>query len=377
MGLLSFLATAALYLLGQSVLISSSFYPCPQPPAVEGEHVMSLSEAYSPNLQYAQGWYYIVGGGCEAGFGTHGLDCSSPFAFQIITYMYNVSQTGVNKIISPAEIAVTDNSGHYSWTQVGNPVEFPDPNNPFDLKFTDPSANVSASFENIGHLPAGTRSSSYIVSASTPNVTLNLYLLSLSPTMWQGNGGYSGSPNTSTCTGYYYVSMPQLFTLGTVVYNNRKFLISGESWLDHEWGGVLVGSGGTGAGAGKNGWVWLGLRFGSTNIMMIILRKNNVYLVGQSTTLDVQLRDGTMLHGQVTGLKVLSNWTSPSSGVTFPNHLFLNTTFPGYEHLTIIPVFQNQEVGSGKNHYWEGFVSAYADTEIGEGYLELTGYQAN
>jgi predicted secreted hydrolase len=372
MGLFSVLATAALFLLAQT---SASFYPCPQPPA-ENEHVMSLREAYSPHLEYPQGWYYLVGGACEVGFGTYGVDCESPFAYQIITYMYNISQTGTNQVIFPGEIAVTDKTGHYSWTGDALSVEFPDPEtNPFNLNFQAPN-NVSIKFENVGFLPAGTKDSSYLITASTPNATLELYLFSLSSTMWQGNGGYAGSPNSSSCTGYYYVSMPQLLTLGTVTFNGRKFLISGETWLDHEWGGVLVGSNSGSSGPGTSGWVWMGLRFGSTSIMLIILRQNNVYLVGQSSLLDVQYGNGTMAYGKVTSLEVLSTWTSPATNVIFPNNLFVNTTVPGYEHLTISPVFQNQEVGTGKNHYWEGYVTVESDSGTGEGYLELTGYQS-
>jgi len=357
---------STLLIIGQ---VAASFYPCPSPPA-ENQKVMSLSEAYSTHLQYPQGWYFATGTLCEIGTDFPETGCDSPVGYQLTTSMYNLSQIGSNAIVSPSTIALTDNSGRYQWTNQGT-TSFPKTVNHFDLDFDAPSYSASISYKNVGFLPAGTLESSYIFSASTSNVSINLFLISLSPTMWQGTGGYTGFPNSTTCTGFYYVSMPQLYTFGTVTLNGQTKFVSGETWFDHQWGGALPGSG---TGGKKSGWDWLGLRFGSLSMLVLVLRQNGVYLIGDDSMVDVQHENGNMEYGKVLTIEVLDTWTS-SIGVTYPVYLSINTTVPGFEQLLTFPVFLDQEVGSGKSHYWEGFVQVEATSRSGNGYLELTGFQ--
>lgn len=351
--------------------VSAFSYPCPSPPP-DGQNAMSLADAFRFQLQYPQNWYYVTGTLCEVESFLN-LDCKSPLGYQLTTYGYNLSGAGVQGIVSPSLVAVSDNSVHYSWTGRGNPVSFPTPSNPFNVQFSAPASGVSINYTNVGPLPAGTFGSSYVFTAITPNVTLNLYLVSSTRAMWQGTGGYTGFPNSTACTGFYYTSMPQLYTFGNVVINGKNKLVYGTSWFDHEAGGALPGSGGSGA--GKTGWVWMGLRFGEASMMAIIPRQNNVYLVGDDTTLNIQYGSLFSDSGKVTAFDVLSTWTSPE-GIVFPVNVAVNTTIVGLEYLVLTPVFLNQEVGSGANHYWEGYVTVEAPLFSGEGYLELTGYQS-
>jgi predicted secreted hydrolase len=69
--------------------------------------------------------------------------------------------------------------------------------------------------------------------------------------------------------------------------------------------------------------------------------------------------------------KALRTWKSPRTGVEYPVEMQVND-------LVLKPLMDDQELDSRPSTgtiYWEGAVRAFRGTsEVGKGYLELTGY---
>jgi predicted secreted hydrolase len=69
--------------------------------------------------------------------------------------------------------------------------------------------------------------------------------------------------------------------------------------------------------------------------------------------------------------KPVRNWRSPRTGVEYPVEMRVND-------LRLVPLMDDQELDSRASTgtiYWEGAVRAFSkSSEIGRGYLELTGY---
>ena len=161
----------------------------------------------------------------------------------------------------------------------------------------------------------------------------------------QGENGFSRKGHRPHEASYYY-SQPQLQVVGTV--NGRR--VTGTAWLDHEWSSAYLAP-------EAAGWDWCGLNlFDGGSLMAFRMRDRN---------------GGVHFASPGASLKPLRTWKSPRTGVEYPVEMALGD-------LVLKPLMDDQELDSRASTgtiYWEGAVTAYkANTAVGRGYLELTGY---
>ncbi len=161
----------------------------------------------------------------------------------------------------------------------------------------------------------------------------------------QGERGFSRKGHRPQEASYYY-SRPQLEVAGRL----DGAPVSGTAWLDHEWSSAYLAPEAV-------GWDWAGI---------------NLY--GGGSRMGFRMRNAAgETHYAPPGvtLKPVRFWRSPRTGVDYPVSMQL-------DDLRLEPLMDDQELDSRLSTgtiYWEGAVRAYrASTEVGRGYLELTGY---
>ena len=161
----------------------------------------------------------------------------------------------------------------------------------------------------------------------------------------QGERGFSRKGHRPHEASYYY-SRPQLEVSGRL--NGAP--VNGTAWLDHEWSSAYMAPEAT-------GWDWAGINLFDGGSRMGFRMRN---AAGETHYAPPEVI-----------LKPIRLWKSPRTGVDYPVSMQLND-------LRLEPLIDDQELDSRLSTgtiYWEGAVRAYrGSTEVGRGYLELTGY---
>ena len=206
--------------------------------------------------------------------------------------------------------------------------------------------------------------------AETDEVALNLTLTQTLPPILHGDGGLSikgpGEGNAS-----YYYSLIQQRSEGTVRVGSETFAVTGLSWKDHEYSTSALEEGAT-------GWDWFSMQFEDGSALMFFeIRKNDGSLSDFSHGSFIAA-DGTItpLEKGSWELEILAEWTSPTSGATYPSGWQI--TIPSLDLvLEGTPLLKNQELNVS-TIYWEGateFSGTRGGVPVnGRGYVELTGY---
>src|SRR2546422_3907230 len=102
------------------------------------------------------------------------------------------------------------------------------------------------------------------LAAEMANYSIRVDALGLKPaTLHNGNGlityGLGGFS--------YYYSRTRMSLSGTLVDHNQPLQVSGEAWMDHQWGNFLTLSGG--------GWDWFSIQLTNNTEMMLYLIRDN------------------------------------------------------------------------------------------------------
>ncbi len=160
----------------------------------------------------------------------------------------------------------------------------------------------------------------------------------------QGEQGFSRKGHRPHEASYYY-SRPHLNVVGKL--NGRD--VEGSAWLDHEWSSAYMAP-------EAAGWDWCGINLHDGSSLMAFRMRDKA---------------GGTHFGSGGVLKALRTWKSPRTGTAYPVEMSL-------DDLVLRPLMDDQELDSRASTgtiYWEGAVRAFRnDAEVGQGYLELTGY---
>ena len=201
---------------------------------------------------------------------------------------------------------------------------------------------------------------------------LDLILRPTLPPVLHGDGGLSPKGPEVGNASYYY-SLVQQTTSGTVRIGDETIAVTGRSWKDHEYST-------SGLSDEATGWDWFSLQFDDGSALMFFqIRREDGTLEPYSSGSFIAA-DGTVTHltREDWSLDVLDEWTSPTSGATYPAAWQIEI-LPLELVLEGRPLMPNQELNVS-TVYWEG-ASSFSGTLAGQpvsalGYVEMTGYFA-
>jgi predicted secreted hydrolase len=165
----------------------------------------------------------------------------------------------------------------------------------------------------------------------------------------QGEAGFSRKGHRPEEASYYY-SQPHLHVVGSV--NGRQ--LDGSAWLDHEWSSAYLAP-------EAAGWDWTGINlFDGSSLMAFRMRAK---------------KGGVHYAPPGVSFEPIRVWKSPRTAVEYPVQMRVRAR--GMD-LVLKPLMDDQELDARPSPgtiYWEGAVRAFdGRSEVGRGYLELTGY---
>jgi predicted secreted hydrolase len=198
---------------------------------------------------------------------------------------------------------------------------------------------------------------------------LRLDLRSDAAPVLNGEAGLSRKADAPVAASYYY-SMPRLSARGEIGRAGVWEPLSGQVWLDREWGSGSLG-------AQQQGWDWFALDLDDgSSLMFYALRDAGGGRDPHSAGTYVDPAGGVrpLGNGDVR-IDVQRYWESPRGG-RYPAQWQLR--IPALDlRLEVTPLLADQELDTAPR-YWEGAVSARGEqrgTPLGaRGYAELVGY---
>jgi predicted secreted hydrolase len=205
---------------------------------------------------------------------------------------------------------------------------------------------------------------------SLPGYAYTLHLTSRKPAVFHGGDGYV---RTDAGAESYYYSRTRMAVAGTLVDDGLESAVTGEAWMDHQWGSFTSLSTG--------GWDWYSVQLDDDTEVMVYQWRDftdvpslgvATYVRADGTALDLTAADVTV--------EVDATWVSPHSEATYPSAWTLSLPNENLI-LKLVPTIPDQELDTRETTgvtYWEGQVEATgtrAGKQIaGKGYVELTGY---
>jgi predicted secreted hydrolase len=192
------------------------------------------------------------------------------------------------------------------------------------------------------------------------------------PLVVHGTGGISRKGSVAAS---HYYSFTRLATTGTLSVGGERFDVTGNSWMDHEFGSAELGK-------DLVGWDWFCLQLDDQRELMLYhLRRTDGSAdpASSGTLID---RDGHGHHLTVSEftLEPISYWTSQTSHARYPQRWRL--TIPSQQlSFELVPLMADQELSTTRSTqvtYWEGAIEATGSIQgraaRAQGYMELTGY---
>ena len=195
-----------------------------------------------------------------------------------------------------------------------------------------------------------------------------LHLVPDGPPLLNGAAGFSTKAPDPRHASYYY-SRPQLKVSGTVTLDRRPLAVTGHAWLDHEWSSELLPE-------GAQGWDWIGVNLHDGGALMAFrLRDKDGQPIWSSATFRQTDGAAQVLPPEAVAFEPLRQWHSARTGIAYPVEWRVRI---GTRQLDLRPLLDDQELDSRRSTgavYWEGAVRVTeGGREIGQGYLEMTGY---
>ena len=205
---------------------------------------------------------------------------------------------------------------------------------------------------------------------SVRGAVLDLSLDPATPPVILGEDGVSRKGADPTAASHY-ITFPRLRALGSLrLPEGTPLTVQGQGWMDHEFSSNQLAP-------AQVGWDWAGIQLKDGRSLMVYrLRRQDGSQDPFSTLSEVDAQGRLRRSTHAFGMNPKASWKSPHSGATYPLPLELEAWG---ERLTLVPLLQDQELRTGRSTgitYWEGACRVLDPNgrEVGEAYLELTGY---
>lgn len=190
------------------------------------------------------------------------------------------------------------------------------------------------------------------------------------PIVFHGPNGFSVKSDGPDPSASQYYSFTRLHTEGQIAVDGDTLQVSGNSWMDKEFGSDKLAE-------NQSGWDWFSLQLEDGRELMLYMLRNHAGNVDFASG-SMVAADGTRTHLDASAYRVVAedNWTSPRTGASYPARWRVEIAA---ESWTVRSLRADQE-NVGRQlpdlFYWEGAVevTGHNGAASGRGYVELTGY---
>lgn len=209
----------------------------------------------------------------------------------------------------------------------------------------------------------------HLLRASDAAMAIELDLAPGKVPVIQGENGVSQKGDAPGNASHYY-SLTRMPTRGTIIIDGQPIDVTGESWMDHEFGTSFLEP-------GQIGWDWLSIQLeDGTDLMLYQFRRADGKTDPHSNGMLVGTRGETSrLTADQFTLTPLEFWDSPTSGARYPISWKIEIPGRGVV-MTARAAIKDQELQTNESTrvtYWEGAITLEG-SHRGRGYLEMTGY---
>ena len=174
----------------------------------------------------------------------------------------------------------------------------------------------------------------------------------------------------------HYISFTRLKTTGTVELDGKSSIVTGTSWMDHEFFTHQLEP-------GQVGWDWASVQLSDNSELMLyqFRRKDgSIDPFSSGTYVDARGRSEHLASSDFRLTPAGESWTSPATGANYPVAWTMEIPKLALK-LEATTRLKSQELSGGgplSPNYWEGAITI-RDLRAGEnlnglGYLEMTGY---
>jgi predicted secreted hydrolase len=192
-----------------------------------------------------------------------------------------------------------------------------------------------------------------------------------------GINGISQKGSAAGNASHYY-SLTRMPTAGTIIIDGERVAVTGESWMDHEFGTSFLEP-------EQRGWDWLSIQLSDNRELMLYQlrrsdgsrdpRSSGTLIDAGGKTTHLANADFTLTPGKAT--------FKSANGAVYPTEWAVSIPAHRIELRVTTPI-QDQElslVQSTGIAYWEGMIdlsgNAGGKPVTGHGYLEMTGYHGS
>ncbi len=211
------------------------------------------------------------------------------------------------------------------------------------------------------------------LAADEKGYAIQLSLRPVRPPTLQGENGFSRKAVEPRHASEYY-SITRLETYGIVRIEGKNYDVTGTSWFDREWATNQLT-------AEQLGWNWFSIQLSDGTDLMLYQMRDKGGRIDPASSGTISRADGTscQLGERDFALQPTRFWISPTSKARYPIgwQLRIDRLDLMLDLSTPVP---NQELNVGVR-YWEGCIRTKGELQakpvLGEGYLELTGYEGS
>jgi predicted secreted hydrolase len=208
------------------------------------------------------------------------------------------------------------------------------------------------------------------VQARQDEYALHLKLQSDAAPILQGDRGFSQKHPDGG--GSFYYSQPFLKAIGELTVAGQTIPVSGEAWLDREWGSQFLQT-------DQVGWDWFSLHLESGEKLMLFQLRQKPGINPDSNFLYGSLiaPDGSTRPLDTDQIKLAVLQESVVMGRNLPVRWRIE--LPSINRYLKVEALHSDQWMDVDFPYWEGVVAVNGDgpQNNGQGYMELTGYPAN
>jgi predicted secreted hydrolase len=216
----------------------------------------------------------------------------------------------------------------------------------------------------------------HVLRAPGREVGVELVLDEGKPPVINGINGISQKGARPGNASHYY-SLTRMPTRGTLIIDGERIEVTGDSWMDREFGSSFLET-------GQQGWDWLSLQLSDGRELMLYqlrLADGTRDPRSSGTLIDSVGRTTHLVERDFTQRAIGAPEAMPS-GAKYPLRWQIEIPSQGLS-LQVTTPLRNQELttaGAGIS-YWEGMVEMQGTSRgtpvTGRGYLEMTGYRGS